>query len=172
VPGIRDDGDDMRLGRPAAIWTVAILVASALLGAAGQQPLPAFSVLAPGGGAVASPQLSPAPQWVLLYVTPGQRPCDDLLETLAGWQLPPARIVVIARASLTDARTYVERASPAVPAPVTWYADANDAAWQALQVRSTPMLMGVRDGALQWTISGVLNDPSMVEPVIRSWVRQ
>lgn len=147
-------------------------MASALLGAAGQQPLPTFSVLAPGGAAVSSVQLSPTPQWVLVYLTPGQKSSDDLVKALAGWQLPPARIVVIARASLTDARAYVERASPAGPAPVAWYADTTDAAWHALQVRSTPMLSGVRDGALQWTISGVLNDPAMVEPVIRSWVRQ
>ena len=143
---------------------------SALLGAAGQQPLPSFGVLASGGAAVASGQLSPESQWVLLYVAPGQKPCDDLVKALAGWRLPPTRLVVIVRAPLPAARTYVESLLPGALAAVVWYADPSDAAGQALNVRSAPALMGVGDGTVHWTITGVLNDPRMVEPVIRRWV--
>ena len=160
----------MRVRRAFRIGTAGVVVASALVGAAGQQPLPAFSVLAPGGAAVSSVRLSPTPQWVLVYLTPGQKPCDDLVKALAGWQLPPARVVVIVRAPLPAARTYVESMLPGESAAVAWYADPSDAAWQALNVRATPALTGVGDGTVQWTITGVLNDPGMVEPVIRKWV--
>lgn len=169
-PGTSSDGAEMRQGRAAAIWTAGVVMASALLGAAGQQPLPTFSVLAPGGAAIASGQLTLETKWVLFYITPGQKPCDDLVKALAGWQLPPARVIVIVRAPLPAARTYVESLLPGAVAAVDWYADPADAAWQAMNVRSTPALMGVGDGTVHWTITGVLNDPGMVEPVIRRWV--
>ncbi len=164
----------MRARRTFAALTAAVGLTSAMAAARGQQPLPSFNVQAPSGAAAASVQLTRASQWVLVYIAPGHKPSHDLLEALGQWQVQanPARVVVIVRGSLADAAALIDKIRPDATAAPAWYADPSNAAWQALNLRSTPALIGVRDGVMQWTISGVLNDPKMVEPVIRNWVGQ
>jgi hypothetical protein len=57
-------------------------------------------------------------------------------------------------------------------AAVRWFADPGEAAWRAMRFTGTPSLVGVRDGQIQWTIAGVLNDPKALESVVRSWVER
>ncbi len=162
----------MRARRTIAALTAAVGLTSVLAAARGQQPFPSFNVQAPGGSVAANAQLTRALQWVLVYVAPSHKPSHDLLEALGQWQVQadPARVVVIVRGSLADAATLIEQTRSDSTTSLAWYADSSDAAWQALNLRSTPALIGVKDGAVQWTISGVLNDPKMIEPVIRNWV--
>ena len=41
---------------------------------------------------------------------------------------------------------------------------------RALDLRGTPVLIGVERGEINWTIGGVLNDPGALESVVRKWV--
>jgi hypothetical protein len=93
------------------------------------------------------------------------------LESLKWWSSPSFtnRTVVIVRGSAADAAVYVAAHAARDDAP-TWYADEGGSAGQALGVKSAPMLIGVQRGQIDWTISGVLNDPKAVESVIRKWV--
>jgi hypothetical protein len=156
-----------------AIGTLTLLVG--LLGAGARAaedgPLPPFTVLGPDGAPVASRELTAQSRWVLLYIAPGCAPCDDLLRASSSWQprAQPGRIIVLIRGTASDAAAYVERNPPRRAAAVTWFADAGDEAWQALKLTGTPVLIGVQDGEMKWTIAGVLNDPKMVDSVVRTW---
>jgi len=53
---------------------------------------------------------------------------------------------------------------------LTWYADPERVAATALELSGAPVLIGVRNGAVEWQVGGVLNDPAALESVVRSWV--
>jgi len=48
-------------------------------------------------------------------------------------------------------------------------ADADQHASRALGLQHEPALIAVENGRIAWVVTGVLNDPSAVEPVIRNW---
>ena len=148
-----------------------LFVATAGLVAAERRPLPAFTVTSPAGAAVASAALSGQERWVLIYVSPDCRSCDRLLASLRDWQSPQltSRTVVIVRGSSAPAAAYVAERLPSAVA-VSWYVDERSEAWQALSLKGTPVLIGVERGEIDWTISGVLNDPKALESVVRKWV--
>jgi len=156
--------------------TMALLIG--LLGAAvlaiEQKAVPQFKVLNPEGAAMTSRQLSTQSRWVLFYVTPRCRPCDSILRAMKDWDSPmlPARVVVIVRGPLADASAYVEARRPQQLSAMAWFADPTDDAWKALELKGTPVLIGVQDGVMKWAIAGVLNNPRMVESVVRTWVSQ
>ncbi len=155
------------------LWAaVAVLLATTGVGAREQRPLPAFAVVAADGGSRASAALSSQPRWVLLYVSPGCRSCDRLLQALKDWQSPQltARTVVVVRGPAAAAAAYIAARMPQEAAGVAWYADASNGAAQALDMTGAPVLIGVERGEIKWTISGVLNDPTSLESVVRTWV--
>ena len=53
---------------------------------------------------------------------------------------------------------------------VRWLADPDGAAWKALRLTGTPFILGIKDSQIVWSLAGVLNDPAVLESVIRSWV--
>jgi hypothetical protein len=128
--------------------------------------------MTPGGAAAPGQQLSAQQRWLLLYVTPGCRSCDQLMASLKEWHTPQlaARTVIVVRANPADAAEYVASHLPSEASDVPWYIDATSSAWQALALTGAPVLVGVESGQIKWTISGVLNDPLALEPVVRSWV--
>jgi len=167
-------GDVMRAKTAIGTLTLVVGLLGAGARAAEDGPLPAFRVLGPDGAPIASRQLTAESRWVMLYIAPGCAPCDDLLRATGTWQLQPrpGRIVVLIRGTVTDAAAYVEKNPARKVATVTWFADAGDEAWQALELTGTPVLIGVQDGEMKWTIAGVLNDPKMVDSVVRTWLER
>jgi hypothetical protein len=53
---------------------------------------------------------------------------------------------------------------------VRWYADEQAEAWQALRLGGTPMLVGIRDGRVEWTLSGTVSDPESLDGLLSSWL--
>ena len=150
-----------------------MLVASTCaLSASEQRAMPAFTVATAAGVPVESTALSAQPRWVLIYVTPACRSCDRLLQSLKDWQSPQltSRTVVIVRGPAAAAAAYVAERLPAEAAGVAWYADSNNGASEALDLKGAPVVVGVERGEIKWTISGVLNDPKSLESVVRTWV--
>ena len=160
--------------RTSNLWCLMMVAAIAVapMRASQQRPLPAFEVVAPGGAVVSGQQLSTERRWLLLYVTPGCRSCDQLLRSLKEWHTPQlaSRMVVVVRANPAEATEYMASRLPVEASDVAWYADANAAAWQALALTGTPVLVGIEAGEIKWVVSGVLNDAKALEPVVRSWV--
>jgi hypothetical protein len=137
-----------------------------------ERPMPAFSVMGADGSVVDSGQLSTMPQYVLMYVAPNCRPCDRLLGLIATEHSPEftSRIVVLVRGDAKAASDYLAPQIPTDAGRLTWYADASELALQTLRLTGTPVLIGVRQGRVIWSVSGVLNDASTVESIVRSWV--
>jgi len=149
-----------------------LVVATTAVAAYEQRPLPNFNVTSAAGAPHASAALSAQPRWVIIYVTPGCRSCDRLLQALKDWQSPQltTRAVVIVRGPSAGAAAYMAERMPSEASGIAWYADNNNEAWQALDLKGAPVLVGVEGGEIKWTISGVLNEPKSLESVVRTWV--
>jgi len=144
-------------------------VSSGSVRAAGQDALPAFTVVSPAGAVVASSEISTEAHWLLIYVSTECGSCDRLLSSLEQWRptLPQGRIVVVIRGPREGAQDYAARHADAAGLP--WYTDADQHASRALGLQHEPALVAVENGRIAWVVTGVLNDPSAVEPVIRNW---
>jgi hypothetical protein len=160
--------------RTPTLWNLLCLLAIlvAPIDARAQRLLPAFTVTTPTRAPAPGQQLSAEQRWLLLYVTPGCRSCDQLMASLKEWHTPQlaARMVIVVRANPADAAAYVSSSLPSEASDVRWYIDAASSAWQALALTGAPVLVGVESGQIKWTISGVLNDPIALEPVVRNWI--
>ena len=154
----------------ATLWFVAV-GPGAGLHAAEKRPLPEFQVATLDGAVVASAQIGPAGQSLLIYVTPTSPASARLLAAMKAWQTDAMaqRVIVVIGAPVAAAQAFVsERASEF--ARVRWLADPEGEAWRALRLTGTPYLLGVRHGQIAWALAGVLNDPTALESVVRSWV--
>ena len=163
----------MRITQLAAIALAALLGATSAK-AIERRPLPAFRVVAPDGTVVSSSKIPVPDKWLLLYVAPGCQSCDRLLAAFKSWQSPQLvqRTVIIVGGQVASAQTYLQQALPPEVNTIPWFADAGNEAWLALRLTGTPVLIGVNKGITEWAISGVLNDPSTLESVVKSWVNQ
>jgi hypothetical protein len=164
--------------RRTRLMGLATLVAATLslwtstAGAIERKPLPVFEVFTPEGSAAESRQLSQEPQWLIIYTTADCASCDRLLDALEHWQSPQllARTVVIVGGHPSVVGPYLQRRRDASAVAISFYSDAQGQAWQTLALTGIPVLLGVRAGQLEWSLSGVLNDPSALESVVRKWV--
>lgn len=136
------------------------------------RPMPPFTVTRPDGAVVDSAHLTAETQYVLLYVKADCRPCDRLLALIRNANSPQftSRVVVLVNGAPADGDRYIARLIPAEAGPVTWYADTDGGGYGALRLTGAPVLIGVKDGRVMWSVAGVLNDAATVESVVRTWV--
>jgi hypothetical protein len=160
--------------RIAAACAAALIVLGGATAAQAQprQPLPAFTVTNAAGVPVASKQLTHEDRWLLIYVSPDCTPCESLLANLRKLSSPAllSRAVLIVSGTPDKARAFVEQHAAPELANVAWYVDAEGKAADALQIKNSPALVGVRNGQVGWRLAGVLNQPSALQSVVRSWV--
>jgi hypothetical protein len=159
--------------RLLAITLLVTGLGSAVALTAQSPALPAFAVAAPGGQAVPSSALSGEAQWVLAYVRPGAVATTRLLEALGAWQLAPEhlrRLVFIVEGPADTAAKYLAGTWKPENGALTWFSDADGQAAQALGLTGATALKGVRGGAVEWSLEGVLNDPAAYEPTLKMWI--
>ena len=115
--------------------------------------------------------LSPSSKWLLVYLDPVTAPNRKLLGLLKEWQTPQliARVVLVIDGKPADGRAWLEKELGDQPPPLAWFADADGSAAKALKAAGTPMLLGVRDGQVEWTLVGVLSRPKSLESIVRTW---
>ncbi|MCU1383323.1 MAG: hypothetical protein JWL71_2020 [Acidobacteria bacterium] len=154
-----------------ALFAACVMSRGVRLGADERKLLPAFTVVAPTGAAVAISELSTEPHALLVYVVPDCRACDRLIAALIDWQptLPANRLVIIIGAATDPARTYAQDRHIAGTGGIAWYADPLQTGASALGLQHMPALVALDDGRVEWTVSGVLNAPSALESIVRSW---
>ena len=154
-----------------AVMTIAAVLTAAVASAQ-DRAIPEFIVRNSADQEVASSVMSAQRNWLLVYVSPDCRPCNTLLRALPKWQSAElmVRVVLVVSGKHADAKAWIEKSLPADMQSLTWYVDPDRQAARALEVTGAPVLMGVRNGNLEWQLGGVLSNPSALESVVRSWV--
>lgn len=143
--------------------------------AAAQTPgtaLPQFSVASPAGEPIASDALTAEGQWLLVYLDPVTAPNSRLVGLLKAWQTPQliARVVLVVDGKPSDVKRWLAKELGDQPPPLAWFADVDGSAGRALKAIGTPMLLGVRAGNVEWTLTGILSRVESLESIVRTWV--
>jgi hypothetical protein len=157
---------------PIVLASLVLVLGPAPAPAMPRGPLPSFDLSAADGTRVSGVDLLGQQPWILVYAIPGCRPCDDLLAALGRVRsagLLRQTILVVA-ASPREARAYVDRTLPTGLRRLRWYADDQAGAWRALQLAGAPMLIGIRDGRIEWGISGEVSDPESLDRLVSEWI--
>jgi hypothetical protein len=94
----------------------------------------------------------------------------SLVKNDAHPELPP-RMVIIAGGFDGPGAT-VERGKFKDLADAQWFTDRPGKAWVALKMSGVPMVFGVRDQAIEWSLSGVLPSDAQVRSILASWVAE
>ena len=163
---------------PTSARVLLVLLAVALLAVPPLRadPLPDFQVKAADGTVVASADIGGgAHRWLLVSLTRGSVGADRLLPVLAAeWNdALAAGLVFVVEGTAAEARAYLEsKGGAALAETARWFADADGSARHALQRQGGLALFGVEDGAVDWKLDGVLEDPAALDPVIQAWVER
>ena len=154
-----------------AVFTFATML-TAVVASAQDRAVPEFIVRNSADHEVASSVMSVQPKWLLVYVSPDCRPCNALMRALPKWQTAElmVRAVLVVAGKQPDAKAWIEKSLPPEMHTLTWYVDPDRRAAKALELTGAPVLIGVRNGQLEWQLGGVLNNPAALESVVRSWV--
>jgi hypothetical protein len=158
----------------AALIVAALPALPAIANAQSQTPervLPPFTLVNGGGAATPSTTLSAGGRAVLVFVKPSCRPCEQLLDALARIDDPglAPRLVLVVEAPLEDAAAFAARRLPPQLASVRWFADAQNAAWTALDLKGLPMVIGIEGEKIAWTHNGAPHH-GLLEPLMRTWI--
>lgn len=158
------------------VWGAVFLacMTGSVVAAPAAEPWPAFTVAAPEGGRWSSASVGRASPALVVYVMPGSPSAGRLFAALGSWQVQDLErhLLVVVGGPLERAREYMSGWDPVLPAGVVWVADDRREAWHALGLTGSPVLLGVANGEIAWRVAGVLNEPGMLESVVRTWVEQ
>lgn len=134
---------------------------------------PVLAVVSADGSSVSGATLLAGERRVVIYVAPALEPAARLIEALRRWsESDPerwrSRVSVIVAAPPMEARAWLathwgERELP------LWFADPDASAWRALGFQGTLGIAGAANGVVEWKIDGVIDDPAVVEPAVRTW---
>ena len=153
---------------------IAALMLTALLTGSPDAPQgpPPFVVTAADGRSVAGASLLAGDRKVIVYLEPDLEPAERLVDALKQWSADePAwrqRVVIVVAAPLAAAREWLigRWGDGELPA---WVADVDAEGWRAFGFQGSIGVAGVENGAVDWKLDGVIDDPSVVERPMRAW---
>jgi hypothetical protein len=156
--------------RIAIALALAIATTTAAATQSAERPLPDVALALADGTPATLHGLAGEGQWLIVYVAATSPPAARLLEALTTWELgaQTSRIVVVTTADV-DVRALAAQWSERLPG-TRWAADPSNAFARGLGIRGAPTVVGARGRQAAWVLAGVLNDPSMVRDVVKSWI--
>jgi hypothetical protein len=148
---------------------LALALAFAAAGSAEPRPLPAFTVAGLDGAAASSATLVREGQWLLVYVRPHSGPARTVLTALQKGRPGPAasKVVVVVGGTAGGARALAAEFVGLKDA--AWYVDTSEEAFRALGLAGVPVVLGLRDGGIEWSLAGVTPDGKRLAALLSSW---
>jgi len=150
-----------------------VAMAASALAAVERRVLPEATVLTLEGVPVRIAELAREGHWLLIYVEPTCGSCTAVLSAMTREEHPgqAQRVtVVVGNATAEQARALAE-ASPEL-AEARWLVDPDRQGWQALGLKTAPVVMGVRTQTIEWDLVGVLRRGDEMRSVLVSWLNQ
>jgi len=157
----------------AVIELVQLVMMLAALAGISAMPLPEFELTKLDGTVIhSSAELPSEGKWLLVYVQANCRPCDRLLDLVKQDEHPelPWKMVIVAGGDRASANGIRDKRADLADAQ--WYADPSRQAWWALRMSGAPMVFGVRDKTIQWSLSGILKSDNDVKSILASWAAE
>ena len=159
--------------RSALAGATAFLLCACALGAIQTMPLPAFSVQTLDGQTVQSSSWPTQGKRVLIYVESPCQPCMTVLHLLTKQdypQLASRAIVVAGGLSPADAGN-LQKQFPDLSA-AAWYADPSKNVVSSFKLQGSPVIFGIENGTVKWSISGAPSDSKQFKSALNTWCAQ
>jgi hypothetical protein len=133
-------------------------------------PLPDIQLTAADGSTVKSSALPTTGNWLIIYIQPRNQFSDNLLRLLKKDQYPTlaSHAVIIVGGSTDDLKTAQSRFPDLAAA--TWYADTNRSAFSLMKLTGAPMILGIKQRTISWSLSGVLSDVNVAKSILNTWL--
>jgi hypothetical protein len=111
-----------------------------------------------------------AGRWLLIYLQQGCAACDTLVQLLADEHasLEGRIAIVIGGVNAADAAKLAGN-FPTLAA-ARWYADQSNALARALPAAGVPVVYGLRENMVEWSLNGVVPDAASYKTTLLSWV--
>ena len=133
-------------------------------------PLPAVSLTNGSGETISAAQIGKENRVLLVLVRRSFPGSDRLLSYLNGLnpELTAGRVIIIASGAdeklLRTLSSRFKNLSTAV-----WYLDRDEHLMKQLGIQATPVVIGVRNATVSWSIVGMLDEKKM-EGLLRGWI--
>jgi hypothetical protein len=136
------------------------------------KPLPEFQVLLRGDSEtrVSSLALSAEPQWLMVIMRPNCSDCRKLFsffEDLAP-ELLQRVVLILQQDDQGKNEKLVAKYPNTFAAP--WYTDPSETTVQALQLKGTPVVIGVKTGVMEWSLRGITPETETWQSILRTWI--
>lgn len=156
--------------RRAAATLIMICTAATALRAVERRSWPAIDLLREDGRAAVSDRQIRSGAWIVLYVAPECASCEAVLAAADAMQgaHPRARLLVVVAAE-PSAMSRAFRRYPHL-SDATWLADPTNALARELRLPPAPVVLGLRDRLIEWSVEGVLTETAQLQTIMTSWL--
>jgi hypothetical protein len=76
--------------------------------------------------------------------------------------------VIIVGGSVDDLKTAQARFPELAAA--SWYADPNRSAFTLMKLTGAPMILGIKQRTIAWSLSGILSDVNVAKSILNTWL--
>jgi Peroxiredoxin len=161
-----------RFGFRIVAGVIVALSLATLAGALDPVPLPDLQLTSIDNQPVKTTALPSKGNWVLVYVQPRSQFSDNLLKLFKREQYPglEQHAVIIVGGSIDDLKSVKSRYAELDQA--TWYADTTKNVFTQLKLHGVPVVLGVKQQTIEWSLNGVLSDVSVAKSIVNSWIQQ
>jgi hypothetical protein len=161
-----------RFGFRIVAGVIVILSLATLAGAVDPVPLPDLQLTSIDDQPIKTTDLPSKGNWVLVYVQPRSQFSDNLLKLFKREQYPglEQHAVIIVGGSVDDLKSVKSKYAELDQA--TWYADTTKNAFTQLKLHGVPVVLGVKQQTIEWSLNGVLSDVTVAKSIVNSWIQQ
>jgi hypothetical protein len=161
-----------RFGFKVLAGVIVALSLATLAGALDPVPLPDLQLTSIDNQPIKTAALPSKGNWVLVYVQPKSQFSDNLLKLFKREQYPglEQHAVIIVGGSIDDLKSVKSKYAELDQA--TWYADTTKDAFTQLKLHGVPVVLGVKQQTIEWSLNGVLSDVSVAKSIVNSWIQQ
>lgn len=161
-----------KFGQKLVAGAIAVLCLVTLAAALDPVAIPELQLTSIDNAPIKTSDLPSKGNWVLIYVQPKSQFSDNLLRLLKREQYPSLEqhAIIIVGGSVDDLKAIKAKYSELDKA--TWYADTTKSAFTQLKLHGVPVVLGVKDQIIQWSLNGVLSDVNVAKSIVNTWVQQ
>jgi hypothetical protein len=157
--------------RAIAVTLGMVFLLSMVAGAVEPVPLPDIQLTAADGSTIKSTALPSQGNWLMIYIQPRNQFSDNLLRLFKKDQYPTLaqHAVIIVGGSVDDLKNAQARFPELALA--TWYADTNRSAFGLMKLTGAPMILGIKQRTIAWSLSGILADVNVAKSIVNTWLQ-
>jgi hypothetical protein len=157
--------------RAIAVTLGMAFLLSMVAGAVEPVPLPDIQLTAADGTTIKSTALPSQGNWLMIYIQPRNQFSDNLLRLFKKDQYPTLaqHAVIIVGGSVDDLKNAQARFPELALA--TWYADTNRSAFGLMKLTGAPMILGIKQRTIAWSLSGILADVNVAKSIVNTWLQ-